>query len=417
MRVQSINLNLIPTGVMPIVHLSQYDRDADGALLFNIFNGPAPFNLTGCTATINGTKPDGNVYTYPCTVHSNFLTSAVYDQMTTVQGTHEAEIRISDGDSVVGTLNFQMAIEKAGVSEIDVSHTDVPTLLENIQASVDEAEYWAEQAASAVTGVSSFNGRHGSVLPIAGDYDSEKILLASALHIGGETQNNVQEALEALSNDGVDGVKSFNGRSGSVLPMAGDYNAEQISYNQTSNVGIELGNLSGAIEAKASKTDLASINATGTINTTGTPITKGTYFYLNGDYVRAKADIANGATFTIGTNVEATTVGDGLKGNMYSGTSLATLNALIAALTPGEYANSALGVGGQLYFPRDDAGSNTYRRYQYILLMASNSGIQYYVKTYDHTTSKLTQGQKNTDGSISSSDVTSTMTSWNLYVK
>ena len=50
--------------------------------------------------------------------------------------------------------------------------------------------------------MSSFNGRSGSVLPIAGDYDSEKILLASALHIGGETQDNVQEALEALSNGG-----------------------------------------------------------------------------------------------------------------------------------------------------------------------------------------------------------------------
>lgn len=258
MRVQSVNLNLIPTGVMPIVHLSQYDRDADGALLFNIFNGPAPFNLTGCTATINGTKPDGNVYTYPCTVHSNFLTSAVYDQMTTVQGTHEAEIRISDGDSVVGTLNFQMAIEKAGVSEIDVSHTDVPTLLENIQASVDEAEYWAEQAASAVTGVSSFNGRHGSVLPIAGDYDSEKILLASALHIGGETQNNVQEALEALSDGS--GHTILNGL-GQEMPQRKNLrfagaNVSDDAENDTTNVTITGGSGGSTITVTTIETTL-----------------------------------------------------------------------------------------------------------------------------------------------------------------
>jgi len=250
MRVQSINLNLIPTGVMPIVHLSQYDRDADGALLFNIFNGPAPFNLTGCTATINGTKPDGNVYTYPCTVHSNFLTSAVYDQMTTVQGTHEAEIRISDGDSVVGTLNFQMAIEKAGVSEIDVSHTDVPALLEDIQNSVNEAEYWAEQAASAVTGVSSFNGRHGSVLPMAGDYDSDKILLASALHIGGETQNSVQEALEALVDDCGAGHTILNGL-GQEMPQRKNLrfagaNVSDDAENDTTNVTISGGGSGGS---------------------------------------------------------------------------------------------------------------------------------------------------------------------------
>lgn len=256
MRVQSVNLNLIPTGVMPIVHLSQYDRDADGALLFNIFNGPTPYNLTGCTATINGTKPDGNVYTYPCTVHSDFLTSAVYDQMTTVQGTHEAEIRISDGDSVVGTLNFQMAIEKAGVSEIDVSHTDVPTLLEDIQNSVNEAEYWAEQAASSVTGVASFNGRGGS-----------------------------------------------------VLPMAGDYNAEQITYNQTSNVDAKLGSLESGLANKVAKTDLVSIITTGQSNSTGATITSGTYFYLNGTLVRAKANIANGATYTLNTNYEEMTAG------------------------------------------------------------------------------------------------------------
>lgn len=260
MRVQSVNLNLIPTGVMPIVHLSQYDRDADGALLFNIFNGPAPFNLTGCTATINGTKPDGNVYTYPCTVHSNFLTSAVYDQMTTVQGTHEAEIRISDGDSVVGTLNFQMAIEKAGVSEIDVSHTDVPTLLENIQASVDEAEYWAEQAAGAVAGVASFNGRHGSVLPIAGDYDSEKILLTSALHIGGEAQNNVQEALEAIINDGGAGHTILNGL-GQEMPQRKNLrfagaNVSDDAENDTTNVTITGGSGGSKIIVTTSESSL-----------------------------------------------------------------------------------------------------------------------------------------------------------------
>lgn len=247
MRVQSVNLNLIPTGVMPIVHLSQYDRDADGALLFNIFNGPTPFNLTGCTATINGTKPDGNVYTYPCTVHSNFLTSAVYDQMTTVQGTHEAEIRISDGDSVVGTLNFQMAIEKAGVSEVDVSHTDVPALLENIQASVDEAEYWAEQAAGAVAGVASFNGRHGSVLPVAGDYD------ASQISYGGST---VEEAL-----DNMGGGHTILNASGQEMPQRKNLrftgaNVSDDAESDTTNVTMQGGAGGSTITVSTIETSL-----------------------------------------------------------------------------------------------------------------------------------------------------------------
>ena len=52
----------------------------------------------------------------------------------------------------------------------------------------------------------TFNGRSGSILPMAGDYDSEKILLTSVLHIGGETQENAQETLEALEGNKADKV-------------------------------------------------------------------------------------------------------------------------------------------------------------------------------------------------------------------
>lgn len=100
----------------------------------------------------------------------------------------------------------------------------------------------------------TFNGRSGSILPMAGDYDSKKILLSSALHIGGETQNDVQEALEALSNDG---VKSFNGRSGSILPMAGDYDSEKILLASVLHIGGETqDNAQEALEAlENNKTD------------------------------------------------------------------------------------------------------------------------------------------------------------------
>ena len=55
--------------------------------------------------------------------------------------------------------------------------------------------------------------------------------------------------------------------------------------------------------------DLTGINATGATNTTGATITAGTYFYLDNVLVRAKANIANGATFTLNTNYEVVTVG------------------------------------------------------------------------------------------------------------
>lgn len=59
----------------------------------------------------------------------------------------------------------------------------------------------------------------------------------------------------------------------------------------------------------ARKADLTNLDLTGTTNTTGSTIAAGTYFYLNGVLVRAKTDIASGATFTSGTNYEAVTAG------------------------------------------------------------------------------------------------------------
>lgn len=61
------------------------------------------------------------------------------------------------------------------------------------------------------------------------------------------------------------------------------------------------------------KTDITSIIATGTTNTTGAQILNGAYFYLNGVFCRAIADIAANATFTQNTNYIETTVGDSLK--------------------------------------------------------------------------------------------------------
>lgn len=62
-------------------------------------------------------------------------------------------------------------------------------------------------------------------------------------------------------------------------------------------------------KAKADKTDLASIQITGSTNNTGATITSGTYFYLNDTLVRAKTAIANGATLTLNTNYEVVTAG------------------------------------------------------------------------------------------------------------
>lgn len=74
-------------------------------------------------------------------------------------------------------------------------------------------------AAPASSGVESFNGRTGSVTPMSGDYTDNQVLLSSTMHIGGETQTNVAQALAALANNGGGQVMVNNLITGSSVPL------------------------------------------------------------------------------------------------------------------------------------------------------------------------------------------------------
>lgn len=80
-----------------------------------------------------------------------------------------------------------------------------------------------------------------------------------------------------------------------------------MSYNSIWT-GPQIDDAVGKALASAKQTDLTSIIATGSKNATGSTIASGTYFYLNGTLVRAKANIASGAKFT-SSNYEAVTAG------------------------------------------------------------------------------------------------------------
>ena len=88
--------------------------------------------------------------------------------------------------------------------------------------------------------------------------------------------------------------------------------ASGVSYDGSAS-GLSAITAQGAIDEleaeKADKTDIASIQATGSTNATGSKIPAGTLFYLDGAFVQAKVDIPNGASFTLNTNYETATVG------------------------------------------------------------------------------------------------------------
>lgn len=154
---QSFNLDLIPSGVGPQVHVSQYDKGQ--TWLISLFAGNTPFNVpTGASVLIQGTKPDATGFQYDCTYADNVVTAIEQQQMTVIAGKVPCEIVIAKSDAIIASLNFYLIVEPAALSEDTViSETDlplieqaaeavaqIPALIEEVEGFVDESEAWAK---------------------------------------------------------------------------------------------------------------------------------------------------------------------------------------------------------------------------------------------------------------------------------
>ena len=142
MTSQTINLDLIPQGVAPIIHVSQYDKGQTWN--FNIHVGDTAFNIpSGSTVRIQGTKKDGTGVQYACTYSGNVVTATETEQMTAFAGTYPCEITVTKSGALIASLNFYIMVEPAALSDDTViSETDLPLFHEAMQKAED-AEAWA----------------------------------------------------------------------------------------------------------------------------------------------------------------------------------------------------------------------------------------------------------------------------------
>lgn len=146
MITQTIDLNLVPGSVCPVIHLNQYDKYTNG-LVFNLYQDSV-FNVpNGAAVTLRGTKPDGYGFDYSAASASgNVCTFDVTEQMTAVDGAVPCELRVTQGTKVIGTQNFTLMIEKAPLNnDTVISDSDIPA----IAAAADYADEAASSAAQA----------------------------------------------------------------------------------------------------------------------------------------------------------------------------------------------------------------------------------------------------------------------------
>ncbi|MEE8806905.1 MAG: BppU family phage baseplate upper protein [Lactimicrobium sp.] len=172
---QTVKLDMTPGCLQSAVSVSQYD-DGLRSIDFELYKDGAVYNIpSGATVTINGHKPDGNVYSVPCTYSGNVVTVTFTKQMTAVDGFSAAEISIVSGSTRLGSANFKVIVEKSPMSDgAVVSESQIPLIEEAGQhaaealisrnAAAESAKSAASSAAAASTSASEAKGYNEQAL-------------------------------------------------------------------------------------------------------------------------------------------------------------------------------------------------------------------------------------------------------------
>lgn len=229
---QTLNLNLISSGVPPVVHVSQYDNQLN-ALTFNIYNGDTPFTIPTTSAVlINGVKPDGNVFSFAAASYSgNTIICNCDQQMTAVSGLVVCELRIRTASEIIGTCNFVLQVEEAPLHDDSViSETMIPLIEQAVDIAANLAEYIettldasrnavdaAEAAALSASEASVYNSNIEQMYDSLEDVKTAANTAAAAANAAAETLEDLSATATTLapgsaataSYDPSTGVMSF----------------------------------------------------------------------------------------------------------------------------------------------------------------------------------------------------------------
>lgn len=125
MITQSIIINLIPSGVPPRIKVSQYDTGAE-AIEVTLLNGAEAYEIPAdATVLLTGRTSGGQVFAKKATTASGSVaTFGVIDAMTASAGTAKAEVEILDGQTVLGSANFDIYVEPSPVRKDNTAESD-----------------------------------------------------------------------------------------------------------------------------------------------------------------------------------------------------------------------------------------------------------------------------------------------------
>ena len=323
MAIQAVKLNLIPGSVLPVVNVSQYD---DGRQFYlDVYEGSETYSLTGKTVEIRGTKPDMHGFAYGTadgviSVSGNRVTVSTTQQMTACGGQVTAELRISSGSVILGTLNFIIFCEPSALSDDTItSDTEIPIIERYLEDIVDDCEEQAlisegyavgKQRGEAVSSGSPYYHNNA-------DYYADQAG-TSATNAGNSATAAGNSATSASNNALKSEGYAVGKQNGSAVSSGSPYYHNNAEYynTQASGSATSAGTSATSASTNALKSEGFSVG-----EQNGTPVSSGSPYYQNNAkyYKEQAAHYAGGGLIFKGTVAFANIPTSGMaNGDMYN---------------------------------------------------------------------------------------------------
>ena len=214
-------LNITYGDYPPIVYLSQYDSSF--TLYFDLYaTGGDLVIASDTTATIRGTKTDGNGYSASATLNENRVTVIGDQQMTAVPGDNIFEIVLTKDDKELSSSNFIIHVERAALDKDTIVSDSKIRELVNVIDKTDDLLAAANSVESTLTDMREIKAQietlKSEIQTIYENTSSAALTAASAA--ASAAVEDVQSDIETMVDTAVESaLPSINGKT-----MTGDHN-------------------------------------------------------------------------------------------------------------------------------------------------------------------------------------------------
>lgn len=213
MYTQTEKVNIEPKSYLPVFRISQ--NDVGRTLKAHLVSDEGTIAIpTSATVTMAGIKPSGLGYTVAGTIDGSDVTFETNATMTDEAGQIESEIRIVDGETLIGTTNVVLNVEPNphpddttdGQREPLVN--EITALLNQITAQADRVEEYSSKVLNMTVTA------HESQEPTVTKTEGEVVNLDFGLPRGEKGERGEQGEAGKDGKDGIDGKDGKDGING-----------------------------------------------------------------------------------------------------------------------------------------------------------------------------------------------------------